>query len=1592
MKHPENVSALEIQGINRNQTKLGSPDGSMHDLINLRFKDGSWRTSGDGKRVTSFTECASGREYSQLYVHTGNKYKHVLGVRDGGLWWFANIDNNGQNFSPVVPAERLTDIKGNMYINQTGHLITVIDGEDNFEYFVFKIDDDRYKQVKVDENGPQSSREMFPFGRAHFNLWSPMNAEHTFADDRDKDGNTLPNYKDFWQAGLDMDEGAMNDAGIGDQHPETYQNLMVSTWAKATKANQFTNPFLACVAVELYDGTWVYASNPVLLFPHDSLARQYVCYKKTGTHVIPKRQSIGYLNAEPGTIEWAYNGDSYKDDKIQNAHYQFIEGNKGGFVRHGMVFLHKTGSVKFEDGTYPSENDGYESQRYLYTNAPVWIERGSDVPIVSHGYFNTTSVDTRMAKLVRITDMPVMCCGGSSRAVGLLQGGLSQTQGTQPECYVFGSDLTLSLTNTNFLEENSDIFKSIGVFITKPADLFNMEADNKEGIVKFAFDVDVPTNYYNRIVNVAYIPKRHTDEEIIYDLMHSPFYLLRKYTKESIRQLEKDPRVQLTEVKYKEILKNITQQPTLEIESLSRISYLPKVVYSYNDRLHIANYKSVQFHGYPLDAFQLHNHLVYKKAGAVFKNTLPNLLRDTDEAHRQFAKGDVYFMTYSNNANFIDAFIAKLKEKNKAFAFVTVKLDTEDGEQVVTRYISPYKTFPTPEIGEPNYIESLNPLLTFPDARAKEMQIVVINVHQDEVKWYSRTFPLQASEVMNMAYYFNGNLQPINLNDNAYWHEVQRHGPTEGGDILAFIEDRIDIDIPDIPEEQENIEYYSHGLKVSRTNNPFYFPAQNTYSAGRSAILAMVSNTIAVGTGQTGAAPLYVFCQDGVYALFVDANGEMAYTNSRILTRDVLSVPKSVTPMDSGVVFITERGLMSIAGEEAIKLSQPCEGDVEVISEPEEETWDTAKKFTFQRATSMKLGALPTDMFDGVDFLTYLNDTRNGEETLINYNHNERELMVSNPNYPYSYIMDVKGNWSRRDYTADQYLNNFPTSYRIKDGVFFKVDDEGDLREESAAAVHVNKSAASNGFFAVSNPIMLDSIGFKQAHRFVVRGEFETDTIKRVIDSEYTNNYQPLGQTPILKTINLPATIDGSEWSGEDIPLIDPIYFTIPENSWLTETERDGSNSHYAFNGKITVSLADNDCAFRGYVGRERRFQNLNVRMAITNLDTGNLVFSKVFSDLDISDDAKTATLNLSAAGNWPVDNALPSGNYSISLEILNVYLRQVYTKDEEEITILINDTIPAINFGETEIVEEDNTLVKEYQITESNPLGIVLLSREFVYHEADNVTGKISGKLRFVPIVNGEVEDAVFDTTKASYSTMTYRLVLSKYDSIQQQYISEFDVQVPMQMDLISPHELIVDFDDYIDFGLGNQKISDVLNLQLALTRFTEGFTYKFELIHEDSNLYVKLEDSYSYQPNSIIEILATGESDASLSIISDKTHTPNYQFIIDTSLGDVNDNEVVKLGFRVEEFYAQLYTEQHVENEVTKLGCYVLGSYDGRKWALLGGNERAGHFTDIGCLVERADVKFFRVVLAGNLKGKSRVDYMEISTRPSKLNTKIR
>lgn len=253
----EQVKAIELKGIAHNTTKTGTQDGQCEDLVNLRCKDGSWRTSGDGKQVYSMKD---GGVYSQLFVHT-NVYRHLLGVKGGRLYWFANIGADGATFSTLSSPMAICSVSGDLFITQTGHLLTIIDGSGSYVHALFSQPSGTYKVIDVDENGAVTSRKLYPFGEVHFNL------EYTGKSNIYSKVNKEAGYikMDSWGGG-DYDIN-YNDSGAVVKDSTIWHADLLEMLNKATDANRFTMPFMAMVAVRLYDGSYLYASNPVLLYP-----------------------------------------------------------------------------------------------------------------------------------------------------------------------------------------------------------------------------------------------------------------------------------------------------------------------------------------------------------------------------------------------------------------------------------------------------------------------------------------------------------------------------------------------------------------------------------------------------------------------------------------------------------------------------------------------------------------------------------------------------------------------------------------------------------------------------------------------------------------------------------------------------------------------------------------------------------------------------------------------------------------------------------------------------------------------------------------------------------------------------------------------------------------------------------------------------------------------------------------------------------------------------------------------------------------------------------------------------------------------------
>ena len=105
-------------------------------------------------------------------------------------------------------------------------------------------------------------------------------------------------------------------------------------------------------------------------------------------------------------------------------------------------------------------------------------------------------------------------------------------------------------------------------------------------------------------------------------------------------------------------------------------------------------------------------------------------------------------------------------------------------------------------------------------------------------------------------------------------------------------------------------------IYASEVNNPFYFPLRGIKTVGTGEIRGICAAVKAMSQGQYGQFPLYVFTDEGVWALEIAKDGTFAEMPPPV-TRDVCINTKSITQLDSSVLFATDRGIMLLHGSQA---------------------------------------------------------------------------------------------------------------------------------------------------------------------------------------------------------------------------------------------------------------------------------------------------------------------------------------------------------------------------------------------------------------------------------------------------------------------------------------------------------------------------------------------------------------------------------------------------------------------------------------------------------------------------------------------------
>ena len=202
----------------------------------------------------------------------------------------------------------------------------------------------------------------------------------------------------------------------------------------------------------------------------------------------------------------------------------------------------------------------------------------------------------------------------------------------------------------------------------------------------------------------------------------------------------------------------------------------------------------------------------------------------------------------------------------------------------------------------------------------------------------------------------------------------------------------------------------SNQIMLSALSNPFVFPASQRYTL-QARVLGTAIATTALSQGQFGQFPLYVFTEDGIWAMETAADG--TFTKSSPVTRDVCVNPDSITVLDNAIVFVSDKGAMMLQGSQVANLSPymngrhyQIENSVRTIIEKQDFFCDL----------------LPA-LSDHTHFLAFV------KEATVAYDYAGRRLVFikKDEKYQYIYKLDTQ-TWHKAAYGIDLIapINSYP--------------------------------------------------------------------------------------------------------------------------------------------------------------------------------------------------------------------------------------------------------------------------------------------------------------------------------------------------------------------------------------------------------------------------------------------------------------------------------------------------------------------------------------------------------------------------------------
>lgn len=1005
---------VEITGICRAASNYNGVDGTTDDIVNLRYENGSWRSMPEYAKVYPHT---GGLDYERVWVHVGMDYKHVFGVKN-------ETTSEGDTISRLYWFANIND-EGRWSDVEPQYLCDVDDNDlcnatgnlvaiGGNKFVIWQQGASQYTNFSYDENGNPDDEIIAPDGQIDFRVV------------QNRTENDELRLLEIGVKVRDVPDGDGPD-WTGNVVPcdESRRDLIAGNLSSLMRCHEeigsFHSPFLICTALKTYTGDYVLASRPKLMYPQS--------FFYNDAHGVSLYNYDAGMIQDSGTLKDGFSFHSFEEA------YDYVYEKEKILTYNGDCTLYK---VKYEQ---------YGDQRAI-GRLPVMFPRN-----ISYASSN-----------------PIVELYNSKRTPALNVYMAGCTAGTQNmEYYYFNGAVTkLQIKAPALNNLDRKVYTHLCVFMTPMVSVYDLND------IKYRCYGSRQNDYILRECNYFGIEPEVRKDKAIETLLSSNFYKISEIDTTTLTGDWLD--VQIDDG----VLLNIYQQDILPADTTTRSSVEARGSYSYNGRLHLYDYDSVQFRGWPLGYF--------------FENDVTGCMYVNKDYDQRVSGMQSSHITTNNYWNEVWKPLIKgqVDETKLPSWFISVEIEREDGTCTVVRYAHRSETgtaLGTPADAVGREIRDLNACLSYPDTNAKSITLWV-KQSKRTVRWNANTgkyelyqpqpikygaadnyfyqngyytpqttLKLTPHRRLNMAVYIDPDLSPI---------RVVNPSPTNNNPAT----------IEPLPTESNASVRYANGMRCSAVDNPLYMPAEYSHRIGNTGIVGMMANEVAVGTGQTGDAPLMVFCKDGVFGLFVDASGQLAYDYSRPIAGDVCTSAASITRVDGGIVFSTERGLMMLKGATAVDIGEIAEGDYVPFA-------DITGYFrngkcvngAFEHTAIADLGGRQT----AEDFLDY---QRNA---VVGYNHKDRETLVCQPDKDYIYLKDYEGRWRRLGLSVKEVISCYPDTYILTDEGIFTLDRM--------------RGIGNRRIFFLTRPLNLrnllssrrDSQDMKEHYRVIARGEYHTD-------------------------------------------------------------------------------------------------------------------------------------------------------------------------------------------------------------------------------------------------------------------------------------------------------------------------------------------------------------------------------------------------------------------------------------------------------------------------------------------------------------------